>query len=60
MDENFDILPILEFAESPDTNEEFDLLFKLRTEQSLHQKAESLLGRSFKNAVVHSNRVSMK
>ena len=39
MDENFDILPILEFAESPDTNEEFDLLFKLRTEQSLHQKA---------------------
>ena len=58
-DENFDI-PILEFAESPNTNEEFDLLLKLRTEQSLYQKAESLLGRSFKNAVVHSNRGSMR
>lgn len=41
-------------------SQEMELLLKLRMEQSLHQKACALLGRSFKNAVVHNQRGSIK
>lgn len=41
-------------------SQEMELLLKLRMQQSLHQKACGLLGRSFKNAVVHNPRSSIK
>ena len=57
-DENFDKLnfapPDLSvLAEQNSSNESQALLEKVRMQQKLHEKAQNLLGRSFRNAIVH-------
>jgi len=59
-EENLDSLNLdIEASNCVDKDDGFDMLLMLRNQQSLHQKAQSLLGRSFKNAVVH-DRCSMR